>query len=71
MKKINVQNWIPIEKIYDNGIIFCNCAGNSGNEIYRSNVKKTYSLDEWLQEIIQRAHIGLMDELFGGTVASK
>lgn len=33
--------------------------------------EKTYSLDEWLQEIIQRAHIGLMDELFGGTVASK
>lgn len=31
--------------------------------------EKTYSLDEWIQEIIQRAHMGLIDELFGGVVA--
>lgn len=45
-----------IQKLYDNGIIFCNCAGNDGHEIFRSSLCRTYSLDE---EIISVSGLGL------------
>lgn len=35
-----------IQKLYDNGIIFCNCAGNSGGLIKHSNKNKTYGFDK-------------------------
>lgn len=35
-----------IKKLYENGIIFCNCAGNNGNEIKLNNSKKTWGFDK-------------------------
>lgn len=36
-----------IKKLYDNGIIFCNCAGNSGSEIKRNaEIKKPKDFDK-------------------------
>ena len=35
-----------IKKLYDAGIIFCNCAGNDGDEIKKSNQSKTWGFDK-------------------------
>ena len=35
-----------IKKLYENGIIFCNCASNEGSENKFSNIKKTWSFDK-------------------------
>lgn len=36
-----------IKLLYDNGIIFCNCAGNSGKEITRDDdIRKTWDFDK-------------------------
>lgn len=47
-------NWMPdkevekeaIRKLYEHGIIFCNCAGNEGDENKFSNTKRTWQFDE-------------------------
>lgn len=35
-----------IKKLYDAGIIFCNCASNEGSEIKPNNTKKTWGFDK-------------------------
>lgn len=35
-----------IRKLYEHGIIFCNCASNEGDENKFSNTKRTWQFDE-------------------------